>query len=214
MDYQGNLFVIAAPSGAGKSSLVRALLEVDSQVQLTISHTTRAPRGQEKNGREYFFVSNDEFDTMIAADGFVEWAHVHSNRYGTSKRVIQERMAQGADVILEIDYQGALQIKNAFPQAMTIFVLPPSWDELRTRIERRGEDKPEVIAVRMENAVTEVAHVDRFDFVIINELFDRALFDLKAIVHAQRLRYSMQRRLKSATFEALSRSPSSPSRPI
>ena len=135
MDYQGNLFVIAAPSGAGKSSLVRALMELDSQVQPTVSHTTRSPRGQEQNGREYFFVSNEEFDSMIAADGFVEWANVHSNRYGTSKRAIQERMAQGVDVILEIDYQGALQIKKVFPHAITIFILPPSWEELRTRIE-------------------------------------------------------------------------------
>lgn len=203
MDYPGNLFVVAAPSGAGKSSLVKALLELDSHVQPSVSHTTRAPRGQEKHGREYFFVSEQEFDAMVAADAFVEWAHVHNHRYGTSKKAIEERMAQGADVILEIDFQGALQIKKIFANAISIFILPPSWEELRARLERRGEDTPEVIEVRMKNAATEVAHVAKFDFVIINELFDRALFDLKAIVHAQRLRFAAQRRARAETFKAL-----------
>ncbi len=203
MDYPGNLFVVAAPSGAGKSSLVKALLELDSHVQPSVSHTTRAPRGQEKHGREYFFVSNSEFDAMVAANAFVEWAHVHSQRYGTSKRAIEERMAQGADVILEIDFQGALQIKSIFSNAICIFILPPSWEELRARLERRGEDSPEVIELRMKNAQTEVAQVEKFDFVIINELFDRALFDLKAIVHSQRLKFSAQRRARAETFKAL-----------
>jgi len=203
MDYPGNLFVVAAPSGAGKSSLVKALLELDSHVQPSVSHTTRPPRGQEKHGREYFFVSNSEFDAMVAADAFVEWAHVHSQRYGTSKKAIEERMSQGADVILEIDFQGALQIKTIFSNAVCIFILPPSWEELRSRLERRGEDSPEVIELRMKNAQAEVAQVDKFDFVIINELFDRALFDLKAIVHSQRLKFSAQRRARAETFKAL-----------
>jgi len=203
MDYPGNLFVVAAPSGAGKSSLVKALMELDSRVQPSVSHTTRAPRGQEKHGREYYFVSQQEFDAMVAADAFVEWAHVHSQRYGTSKKAIEERMAEGADVILEIDFQGAIQIKNIFANAICIFILPPSWDELRSRLERRGEDAPDVIEMRMKNAQAEVAHVDKFDFVIINELFDRALFDLKAIVHSQRLKFSSQRRARAETFKAL-----------
>ena len=203
MDYPGNLFVVAAPSGAGKSSLVKALLELDSRVQPSVSHTTRAPRGQEKRGREYFFVSHQEFDSMVAANAFVEWASVHSQRYGTSKKAIEERMAQGADVILEIDFQGAIQIKNIFANAMCIFILPPSWEELRSRLERRGEDKPEVIDMRMRNAQLEVEQVDKFDFVIINELFDRALFDLKAIVHSQRLKLASQRRARAETFKAL-----------
>jgi guanylate kinase len=203
MDYPGNLFVVAAPSGAGKSSLVKALQELDSHVQPSVSHTTRPPRGQEKHGREYFFVSSGEFDAMVAANAFVEWAHVHSQRYGTSKKAIEERMTQGADVILEIDFQGALQIKNIFSNAICIFILPPSWEELRSRLERRGEDAPDVIDLRMRNAQAEVAHVDKFDFVIINELFDRALFDLKAIVHSQRLKFSAQRRARAETFKAL-----------
>ena len=203
MDYPGNLFVVAAPSGAGKSSLVKALLELDSHVQPSVSHTTRAPRGQEKHGREYFFVSEQEFDAMVLAGAFVEWAHVHNHRYGTSKKAIEERMAQGADVILEIDFQGALQIKSIFANAVSIFILPPSWEELRARLERRGEDSAEVIELRLANAALEVAQVHKFDFVIINELFDRALFDLKAIVHSQRLKFSAQRRARAETFQAL-----------
>ncbi len=203
MDYPGNLFVVAAPSAAGKASLVRALLELDSRVQPSVSHTTRAPRGQEKHGREYFFVSQQEFDAMVAAEAFIEWAHVHSQRYGTSKKAIEERMAQGADVILEIDFQGAIQIKDIFANAICIFILPPSWEELRSRLERRGEDAPQTIEMRMKNAQLEVANASKFDFVIINELFDRALFDLKAIVHSQRLKFSAQRRARAETFKAL-----------
>jgi guanylate kinase len=203
MDYPGNLFVVAAPSGAGKSSLVRALMELDSRVQPTVSHTTRAPRGQEKHGREYFFTSAQEFDAMVLGDAFVEWAHVHGQRYGTSKRMIEDRMAQGADVILEIDYQGALQIKKMYANAVLIFILPPSWEELRSRLERRGEDAPDIIALRLQNASIEIAQAPEFDFVIINEVFDRALFDLKAVVHAQRLKYHVQRRTRPDTFQAL-----------
>ncbi len=203
MDYPGNLFVVAAPSGAGKSSLVRALMELDSHVQPSVSHTTRAPRGQEKHGREYFFVSDTEFDAMVQSNAFVEWAHVHKQRYGTSKKAIEERMAQGADVILEIDFQGALQIRKIFANAVSIFILPPSWEELRARLERRGEDSPDVIELRLQNAAVEVAQVQQFDFVIINELFDRALFDLKAIIHSQRLKFSAQRRARAETFKAL-----------
>jgi guanylate kinase len=203
MDYPGNLFVVAAPSGAGKSSLVKALMELDSRVQPSVSHTTRAPRGQEKHGREYFFTSPQEFDAMVAADAFVEWAHVHGQRYGTSKKAIQERMEQGADVVLEIDFQGALQIRKAFANAVLIFILPPSWEELRSRLERRGEDSAEVIELRLKNAAEEMAQARKFDFVIINELFERALFDLKTIVHAQRLKFSAQRRARADTFKSL-----------
>jgi guanylate kinase len=203
MDYPGNLFVVAAPSGAGKSSLVNALLELDTRVQPSVSHTTRPPRGQEKHGREYYFVSTAEFDSMVLADAFVEWAFVHGQRYGTSKKAIEDRIAQGADVILEIDFQGALQIKRIFSNAVLVFILPPSWEELRSRLERRGEDSTEVIELRLANAAEEMAQAREFDFVIINELFERALFDLKAIVHAQRLKFSAQRRARADTFKAL-----------
>ncbi|MEY3135801.1 MAG: Guanylate kinase [Pseudomonadota bacterium] len=203
MEYPGNLYVVAAPSGAGKSSLVKALMELDSRVLPSVSHTTRAPRGQEKHGREYFFVSQQEFDAMVAGEAFVEWAHVHGHRYGTSKKMLEERMTQGSDVILEIDYQGAIQIQKVFGNAILIFILPPSWEELRSRLERRGEDSSETIELRLQNAAIELAQVKEFDFVIINEVFDRALFDLKAIVHAQRLKYAAQHRARAETFESL-----------
>ncbi len=203
MDYPGNLFVVAAPSGAGKSSLVKALMELDAQVQPSVSHTTRAPRGQEKHGREYFFVSPQEFDGMVLSDAFVEWAHVHGQRYGTSKKMIEDRMSQGSDVVLEIDYQGAIQIKRMYANAVLIFILPPSWEELRSRLERRGEDAADIIEMRLKNAAEELAQAKEFDFVIINEVFERALFDLKAVVHAQRLKYIAQRRARPDTFAAL-----------
>ena len=203
MDYPGNLFVVSAPSGAGKSTLVKALLELDAQAHRSISHTTRAPRGQEKHGREYFFASEQEFDAMVASNAFIEWAHVHGNRYGTSRKAIEERISQGADIVLEIDFQGALQIKKAFANAVLVFVLPPSWEELRARLERRGEDSAEVIERRLSNAAHEMAQAEKFDFVIINELFERALFDLKAIMHAQRLKYAAQRRARADTFASL-----------
>ena len=201
--YPGNLYVVAAPRGAVKSSLVKALMELDARVEHSVSHTTRSPRGQEFHGREYFFVSEAEFDAMVQANAFLEWAHVHGNRYGTSKATIEERIAKGLDVILEIDFQGAIQIKKIFSNAVLIFILPPSWDELRSRLLRRGEDSPEVVEIRLQNAAEEMAQAHEFDFVIINQLFDKALFDLKAIVHAQRLKYASQRRSRSDIFQAL-----------
>lgn len=203
MDHPGNLFVVAAPSGSGKSSLVKALMEVDAGVQPSISHTTRAPRGQDKHGREYYFVDDAEFDAKIAAGDFLEWAHVHGRRYGTSRQAIEARIAAGGDVVLEIDWQGALQIQRQFPNAILVFVLPPSWEELRARLQRRGEDTPEVIELRLANAREELAQVKHFDYVIINEVFERALFDLKTIVHAQRLRYTAQKTARAETFRAL-----------
>ncbi len=203
MDTLGNLFVVAAPSGSGKSSLVKALMEVDAGVAPSVSHTTRAPRGQEKDGREYFFVDRATFDRMIEAGDFFEWAQVHGNRYGTSRQAIAARMQAGGDVVLEIDWQGALQIRRLFASAILIFVLPPSWDELRARLQRRGEDSDKVIELRLANAREELAQVKHFDYVIINKVFERALFDLKAIVHAQRLRFSAQKRVHADTFKAL-----------
>ena len=202
-DYPGNLFVVSAPSGTGKSSLVNALLEVDSRLQVSVSHTTRAPRGQEQHGREYWFTSQDDFQAMIERGEFFEHAHVHGNHYGTSRKSIEERIQSGEDIVLEIDWQGALQIKRIFPNAILVFIMPPSYEELLQRLNRRGEDTPEVIEIRMNNARIEVAQAQYFDFVVINALFETALFDLKSIVHAQRLKYSAQRRNKSNVFRAL-----------
>ncbi len=203
MEYPGNLFVIAAPSGAGKSTLVSALLELDAHLTVSVSHTTRPPRGQENDGREYHFIDEAAFRAKIAAGDFFEWAEVHGNLYGTSRGAIEERVASGHDVVLEIDWQGALQIKKLFPNAVLIFILPPSWEELEQRLNRRGEDKPEIISQRLINARIEVAKARFFDFVIINALFEAALFDLKTVVHSQRLKYVSQQRSKSAVFAAL-----------
>ena len=203
METPGNLFCVAAPSGAGKSSLVKALLELDSRLDVSVSHTTRAPRGQERDGREYLFVDEPSFRDMIGRGEFFEWAQVHGHLYGTSRKAIEARLERGEDVVLEIDWQGALQIKQLFPHAVLIFILPPSWEELRQRLTRRGEDGPEVIARRMTNARQEVAQARHFDFVIINALFETALFDLKTVVHSQRLRYAAQMRNRSQVFAAL-----------
>ncbi|WP_088286442.1 guanylate kinase [Ideonella sp. A 288] len=203
MDTPGNLFVVAAPSGAGKSSLVKALFELDSHLAVSVSHTTRAPRGQEQDGREYWFIDEPAFRQMIERGDFFEWAEVHGNLYGTSRTTVETRLAAGEDVVLEIDWQGARQIKQLFPHAVLIFILPPSWDELRQRLTRRGEDRPEVIERRMDNARIEVPQARFFDFVIINGLFETALFDLKTVVHSQRLKYAAQLRNKSQVFKAL-----------
>lgn len=203
METPGNLFVVAAPSGAGKSSLVKALLELDSHLSVSVSHTTREPRGQEQQGREYIFVAEAEFHAMVDRGEFFEWAEVHGNRYGTSRLGIEARLMAGEDVVLEIDWQGALQIKQLFPHAVLIFILPPSWGELEQRLKRRGEDHPEVITTRLANARVEVDQARHFDYVIINALFETALFDLKTVVHSQRLKYAAQRRAKSAVFAAL-----------
>ncbi len=203
MEYPGNLFVIAAPSGAGKSTLVSALFELDAHLMVSISHTTRAPRGQEKDGREYHFIDKAAFQAKIDAGDFFEWASVHGNLYGTSRMAIEERVASGQDVLLEIDWQGALQIKKLFPNAVLIFILPPSWEELEERLNRRGEDEPEIISQRLVNARIEVAKARFFDFVIINGLFETALFDLKTVVHSQRLKYVSQQRNKTTVFAAL-----------
>ncbi|WP_377152895.1 guanylate kinase [Roseateles sp. UC29_93] len=203
MEYPGNLFVVAAPSGAGKSSLVKALLELDAKLSVSVSHTSRDPRGQEQHGREYLFVTEEAFRGMIDRGEFFEWAHVHDNLYGTSRAAIEARLAHGDDVVLEIDYQGALQIKQLFPHAVLIFILPPSWEELKQRLIRRGDTADEVIAKRMKTAREEVAQAKHFDFVVINAVFETAIFDLKSIVQAQRLKYATQRRNRSTVFRAL-----------
>ena len=203
METPGNLFCVAAPSGTGKSSLVQALLQLDSRLAVSVSHTTRSPRGQEVHGREYWFIDEPAFREKIEHGDFFEWAEVHGNLYGTSRRALDERLARGEDVVLEIDWQGALQIKQLFTHAVLIFILPPNWKELSQRLNRRGEDPADVINRRLANARIEVAQARHFDFVIINSLFETALFDLKTVVHSQRLKYAAQLRNRSQVFAAL-----------
>lgn len=205
MELPGNLFVVAAPSGAGKSTLVQALLREEPQLAVSISHTTRAPRGQEQDGREYHFVTPETFQRMIADGQFFEHAQVHGNCYGTSRRGVETLLAAGKDVVLEIDWQGALQIRALFPAALLVFILPPSWDELAQRLRGRGEDLPEVIARRLENARHEVAQAPLFDFVIINGYLDKALAELRSVIREQpqALRFATQRTAHPEVFAAL-----------
>lgn len=188
----GNIFLVVAPSGAGKSTLVNALLAQDPAIQLSVSYTTRPPRPGEIDGREYHFVPVEDFKARRARGEFLESAEVHGNFYATSRLWIEERMREGRDVLLEIDWQGARQVKAAFAQALGIFILPPSIDALEKRLHKRGQDSPQVIARRLLAAGSEIAHAPEFDYVIINEDFDRALAELSAIVTAARLRYASQ----------------------
>jgi len=199
---RGNLFVVVAPSGAGKTSLVNALLKLDSNIRLSISYTTRAPRQGEQNGREYHFVDKPAFEAMIAAGDFLEHANVYGNYYGTSKRWIEEQISGDHDVLLEIDWQGAAQVRKLFPSVVGIFILPPSLDELRRRLQARGKDSPEAIERRMASAREEISHVLEFEYIIVNERFESALDDLIAIVRAARLaRVQQSHRLSKLTDE-------------
>lgn len=199
----GNLFVVAAPSGAGKTTLVRLLLEQESRVHLSISYTTRGPRPGEENGREYHFVDSVEFQAMIARHEFLEWAEVHGNFYGTSQKWIADQLAAGHDVLLEIDWQGAQQVRKLFPQAIGIFILPPSMEELTRRLTGRGTDSADVIARRLAAAQAEMRHVGEFDYVIINDQLAQALEELRAVVRASRLSFGVQRVRHAALFERL-----------
>lgn len=199
----GQLFVISAPSGAGKTTLTRLLLAADSGVHLSISHSTRTPRPGELDGREYHFVSLETFQTMQANDEFLESAEVHGNFYGTSKRWITEQRAAGRDVLLEIDWQGAQQVRRLFPDATGIFVLPPSFEELKRRLVGRGQDSQDVIDRRVAAAQAEINHVSEFQYVIINKDLRQALADLKAILAATRLSYQAQRSKLPELFACL-----------
>jgi guanylate kinase len=188
----GTLYIVSAPSGAGKTSLVAALLKADPEVRLSVSHTTRAPRPGEVDGREYNFVSLAEFERMERAGEFLESALVFGNRYGTSLTWLSARIAEGRDILLEIDWQGAAQVRKLKPETVTIFILPPSLEVLEQRLTGRGTDAPEVIARRLAAAREEIAHVVDFDYVIINEGFERAVQDLTGIVRAERLKRARQ----------------------
>ncbi len=186
----GILFVVSAPSGAGKTSLLKALLEAESGLTVSISHTTRPPRPGEEDGVHYHFVDQEAFARIRDADGFLESAQVFDNCYGTSERAVREGLARGDDVVLEIDWQGARQVRRRLPEAVSIFIAPPSVNELRRRLEARAQDSAEVIARRMADAEADLAHRDEYDYLVVNEVFDAALADLRAIVRAERLRSS------------------------
>lgn len=188
----GNLFVVCAPSGAGKTSLVRALLEREPGTRLSVSHTTRARRPGEEDGKDYHFVSRAQFDEMVGRGEFLESAEVHGNLYGTSELWVRQQRAEGADIILEIDWQGARQVRRLMPDAIGVFILPPSAEALRQRLYDRRQDAPEVIEARLRAARGEIAHVDEFDYVIINSEFSEAVEDLVAIVRSARLRLGQQ----------------------
>ncbi|MGA7802495.1 MAG: guanylate kinase [Gammaproteobacteria bacterium] len=188
----GTLYIVSAPSGAGKTSLVKALLERDRGISLSVSHTTRAPRPGEEDGVHYHFVDNAIFDRMVEDGAFLEHARVFDNQYGTSLAGVQDQLAGGQDVILEIDWQGARQVRAAVPGAVGIFVLPPARDTLEQRLRGRGQDSEAVIARRMRDAVTEMSHYDEYDFLVINDRFDTALDELAAIVLARRLTLERQ----------------------
>jgi guanylate kinase len=190
--YPGNLFMVVAPSGAGKSTLVNALLERDAAIRLSISYTTRPPRPKEQDGEHYHFTSVDDFLARHATGEFLESAEVHGNYYATSRLWIEQQMKSGHDVLLEIDWQGAQQVKRQFHNAVEIFILPPSLEALEDRLKKRGQDEPNVITRRLLAAGGEMAHAAEAQYVLINENFERALADLQCLVTATRLRFGSQ----------------------
>ncbi len=203
---QGNLYIISAPSGAGKSSLISALLKrVNShKMMVSVSHTTRSPRPGEQEGVHYYFVSHNEFENLIEQNAFLEYAKVFGgNYYGTSLFAIEENLAKGIDVFLDIDWQGAQQIRKKVPHVKSIFILPPSLNELQNRLIGRGQDSAEVIADRMAKAISEISHYNEYDYVIVNDNFEQAQADLQAILRAERLTLAHQQRENQGLIDQL-----------
>jgi len=190
---QATLYIVTAPSGAGKTSLVRALLEREHAIRVSVSYTTRPPRPGERDGVDYHFVDRERFLAMQASDDFLEYAEVFGNYYGTSRRWLEQQLDQGTDVILEIDWRGARQVRRLMPHAVSIFILPPSREALLQRLRQRGQDSEEVIARRSREAIEEMSHYDEFDYLVVNDQFDTALAQLRCIVQSQRLRLPRQR---------------------
>lgn len=201
----GNLFIVSAPSGAGKTSLVAALLASTPGVALSISYTTRPPRPGEVNGRDYHFVSREMFVAMAGHGDFLESAEIYGNLYGTSHSWIKAETASGRDILLEIDWQGAAQVRRLFPGCISVFILPPSIQELEARLKGRGKDSPEVIARRMQAARDEISHVAEFDYVIINNKLDEAVLQLRSVVIAARVRRDLQLALHQDMIDQLKR---------
>jgi len=202
---EGVLYIVSAPSGAGKTSLVKALLKSDPAIRLSVSYTTRAPRPGETDGRDYHFVDHQQFEKMLAEGEFLEHAEVYGNFYGTSKGSIGRDLNAGHDILLEIDWQGAAQVRQHFPQSASIFILPPSFSALRTRLAGRGQDSDEVIERRLAAAAHDVAHAEAFDYIIVNDDFDHALQDLVAITRSIRLEAARQLKRHTALFEEFRR---------
>ncbi|MDC7712814.1 guanylate kinase [Vogesella sp. LYT5W] len=188
----GTIFIVVAPSGAGKTTLVGALLQAEPGVELSVSYTTRAPRAGEENGRHYHFTDRATFEDMIAAGDFLEYAEVYGNYYGTSKRWLRERLAAGRDILLEIDWQGARQVREVFPDAVSVFILPPSIEVLEARLRGRATDSEEVITRRLSEARAEIDQVAEYDYLIVNDDFEQARLDLISVIRSQRLRGERQ----------------------
>ena len=199
----GTLYIVTAPSGAGKTTLVHAVLEREPGLALSISYTTRAPRPGEVDGRDYRFVSREEFLRLRDGGELLEWAEVHGNYYGTARTWIETQLQQDRDVLLEIDWQGARQVRRMFPHAVSIFILPPSLEALEARLRGRGTDSEATIARRLAAAREEMRHVEEFDYVIINDRLERAIDELTAVVRAARLRLPVQKRRHAAYFAQL-----------
>jgi len=201
--FSGSLFVVAAPSGAGKSTLVNALLAQEPGIKLSISTTTRPPRPGEQDGREYHFTTAEDFVARANRGEFLEWAEVHGNYYGTSRLMVEKEMKEGTDILLEIDWQGARQVRKLFPDAAGIFILPPSIAALSERLHKRGQDEPDVITRRLLAAGGEMAHAPEFEYAIINEEFNVALSEMSAIVRATRSRFAQQAARNASLFAQL-----------
>ncbi|WP_456445816.1 guanylate kinase [Thiolapillus sp.] len=200
---QGNLFIVSAPSGAGKTSLLKALLERDADLKLSVSHTTRTPRPGEVDGVHYHFVSVDEFMRLAGEGAFLEQAQVFDNYYGTSQAAVQSLLDEGHDVVLEIDWQGARQVRKAFPEAISIFIVPPSVAALRERLGNRGQDDESIIERRMRDARSELSHYAEYDYLVVNDDFDLALDELQCIVRAERLKLTRSAARNAAALQEM-----------
>ncbi len=201
--HQGKLYIVSAPSGAGKTSMLSQLIERKPELKISVSHTTRSARQGEKHGENYYFVSLDDFKQAIADEEFFEFAEVFGNYYGTSRKKVQQQLDEGHDVILEIDWQGARKVRDQFEEVVSIFILPPSRDDLEKRLQGRQQDSDEIIQGRMREARDEIAHYNEYDFVIINDDFEQAVNELESIFISEKLKLNAQQQSNSKLFEGL-----------